>query len=241
MSLRLIENMQRYKNLTIVGTSHIAIQSIKEVEEVILKVKPGIVALELDKLRFNALIYKKKKKLNLRDIKKIGLKGFLFNAVGAWIEKKLGKIVGVSPGTEMKKAVKIAYKVKSDISLIDQDISRTLKRLSQEITWREKLRFVLEVITGFFKRPKLKMDLTKVPSQKIIKKLTSKLKRQYPSVHKVLVKERNEIMAKNLYKLMSTGKEIVAIIGVGHEEEIIRLIKSQKGGAESKLNLPKSS
>ncbi|MAG50538.1 hypothetical protein CL621_02775 [archaeon] len=231
--------MQKYKNLTIIGTSHIAIQSIKEVEEAISKIKPEIVAIELDKLRFNALIYKQKRKLNLKDIKKIGMKGFLFNLVGAWIEKKLGKVVGVAPGSEMKKAVEIAYKIKADIALIDQNISKTLKRLSKEITWKEKFRFIGEIITGIFKRPKIKIDLTKVPSQKIINKLTSRLKKLYPSIYKVLIKERNEVMAKNLYNLMNTNKEIIAVMGAGHEEEIIELIKSQKGGAKSKLNLLK--
>jgi len=233
--------MQKYRNLTIVGTSHIAIQSVKEVEKTILKINPEIVALELDKLRFKALIYKQKRKLSIKDIKKIGFKGFLFNLIGAWIEKQLGKMVGVPPGTEMKKAVEIAYRIKADLALIDQNISKTLKRLSQEITWKEKLRFVGEIITGFFKRPKIKIDLTKVPNQKMIKKLTNKLKKQYPSIYKVLIKERNEIMAKSLYNLMNTNKKIVAIIGAGHEEDIIDLIKLQKGGAKSKLNLPKPS
>lgn len=222
--------MKAYKNLHIVGTSHIAIESVKAVENTITKIKPKIVAIELDKKRFYSLISKKKRKVTLKDIKKIGLKGFLFNLIGAWAEDRLGKTVGMKPGSEMKKAIQTAKKVKADLALVDQDIEITLKRLSAEITWKEKVRFFIEVIKIFlFKKPEIIFDLTKVPDKKIITKLTNKLKKNYPSFYKVLIKERNEHMAKALYKLMTLNqdKDIVAIMGAGHEEDIIKLIKNE--------------
>ena len=39
-------------------------------------------------------------------------------------------------------------------------------------------------------------------NKETIKKLTNKVKKRYPSVYNVLIKERNEIMAKNLAHLM---------------------------------------
>ena len=41
----------KYKNLIIIGTSHIAKQSLEEVQRTIEKEKPEIIALELDKKR----------------------------------------------------------------------------------------------------------------------------------------------------------------------------------------------
>ena len=64
----------RYKNLNIIGTSHIAKQSIDSVKNTILKEKPDIIALELDKNRLYGLMHNEKKKLNIRDIPKIGFK-----------------------------------------------------------------------------------------------------------------------------------------------------------------------
>lgn len=223
--------MRQYKNLTIIGTSHIAIESIKEVKDVISKIKPKIVALELDRKRFQSLIYKKKRRLKFSDIKHIGLKGYLFNLIGAWVEKKLGKTVGVLPGSEMKKAVKIAYQLKSDIALIDQDIEITLKKLSKRITWKEKFRFVADILKGLiFRKPEITFDLKKVPSEKIIKKLTSKVKKRYPSFYLTLIKERDAYMAKALYSLTAKypNKKIVAVVGAGHEQDIINLIKNLK-------------
>ena len=52
----------KYKNLWLIGTSHIAPESIKEVEDFILKKEPEIVCVELDKSRYKALISGKRKR-----------------------------------------------------------------------------------------------------------------------------------------------------------------------------------
>lgn len=220
--------MRTYANLTIIGTSHISKESIDLVKEKINELKPEIVALELDQLRFESLFYNKKRKNKLTDIRYIGFKGFLFNLIGAYIESRLGRIVNVKPGSEMKAAALTARQNHADIALIDQDIRITLKKLSAAFPWREKLRFLFEVFRGIFKREKISIDLTKVPDPALIKKLTNKIKKDYPSIYKVLIEERNYVLAKNLYKLMSTNKSIIAVVGAGHEEEIIDIIKKMK-------------
>ena len=127
----------QYKNLAIIGTSHIAKQSLEEVEKAIEEGKPDIVALELDRKRLYSLMNKEERKISIYDIRRVGFKGFIFSLIGAWAEKKLGKIVGVAPGSEMKKAVMLARKYKLKIALIDQDIEITLRRFSKALTWRE--------------------------------------------------------------------------------------------------------
>jgi len=218
----------KYNNLTIIGTSHIAKQSIDEVEEAIFKGKPDIIALELDRRRLYSL-FKEPDKIRIYDIKRIGIKGFIFSLVGAWAEKKLGKLVGVAPGSEMKKAVRLAKKIKIKIALIDQDIEITLKRFSKSLSWKEKWNFVVDVIKAVFVRKNIiEFDLTKVPSRKVIKKLVGQVKKRYPNIYKVLIEERNNVMAENLRKIMEMypDKKILAIIGAGHEDDIIRLIKT---------------
>lgn len=231
--------MQSYKNLIVLGTSHISIDSIREVEAIITQKKPDIIALELDKPRFNALIYKHKKKLTLKDISHIGFKGYLFNLIGSIIEKRLGKLVGTSPGDEMKAAVKLAHNYKLEIALIDQDIRITLKNISERLTFREKLRLLAEILSSAILPNKIKINLRKVPSKEVIAKLTKQLKIKYPSLYSSLIADRNKIMAKRLYTLMATNKKILAIVGAGHEDELISLIKLERGDAKSRLILLK--
>ena len=218
----------RYKNLTLLGTSHIAKQSLREVEDAIKKGKPDIVALELDRRRLAALLEKEKPKLKLRDIRKIGVKGFLFSIIGAWAEKKLGEKVGVSPGSEMKKAFELAKGNKAMVALIDQDISITLSKISKSLTWKEKWHFVVDAFKAIvLKKKEVIFDLSKVPSEREIKKLTSKVKKRYPNLYRDLVEERNEIMAKNIATILlkHPGKKVLAVIGAGHEKEIIEIVK----------------
>ena len=221
--------MQRYHTLYILGTSHISIESVNQVKTFIEEEKPEIIAIELDRRRLQALF--QRQKLRVSDIIRLGVKGFLFNLIGQYIEKKLGKLVGVSPGSEMKTAVKLAKKHNLKIALIDQDITITLKRLSKAITWKEKFRFVKDILKGLiFRQSDIpSFDLRKVPSKEIIKTMIEKVKKDYPNIHKVLIEERNIYMAKALTGLMDTykNKKILAIIGAGHEEDIIKLVKRE--------------
>jgi len=225
----------KYKNLTIIGTSHIAKQSLEDVKSFVEKESPDILALELDKKRYFALTHDVKRRVRIADIKRIGLKGFLFNVVGAWIEKKLGKMVGVKPGAEMITAISLAKKHKLRLALIDQDIELTLKRISKELTLRERLNFIVDILKGvFFGKTELKklgikqIDLTKVPPKTLIKKLTGMMKKRYPGLYLVLVEERNRVMASNLKQLIERfpAKKILAIVGAGHEEELMDMVKS---------------
>lgn len=214
--------------IKIIGTSHISPESIKKVENVILKEKPDIVAVELDRKRLFALLQKgKRQKLRFRDIKRVGFKGWMFAQIGAWAERKLGAKVGVSPGAEMLKAIAAAQQIGAKIALIDQDIEITLRKFSKSLSWKEKWTFVKDVFKGVVLRKGVKIDLSKVPSQKVIKKLIADVKKRYPNVHRVLIEERNELMAQRLARIMKDMPEakVVAVIGAGHEKEISKLLK----------------
>jgi len=226
--------MHIFQNLTLLGTSHIAQQSVQEVTQAITNIKPQIVALELDKTRFYALTHKEKRKVRFSDLPRVGLKGYLFALIGAYVQKKLGQIVKVEPGAEMLTAIKLARKNKIKIALIDQPIEITLKRFSEELTWKERFRFIADIFKGiFFRKREIKkyhleqFDLTKVPEEKMIRQLIKQLKKRYPSIYKVLIKERNQVIAKNLAKIIKKNPrdKILAVIGAGHEVELMKLIQ----------------
>lgn len=226
--------MMRFNNLSIIGTSHIAKESIRQVERFIENENPGMVCVELDRKRYMALIKGKKGKIRLSDIRRIGFTGFLFSVIGGYVEEKLGKYVGVSPGEEMITAIKAAEKKGIKVALIDQDIEITLKRFSQEFTLKEKIRLLSDLIMGlFFKKRELRkigvenLDLNKVPPERIIRKMLIYVKKRYPNFYKVLIEERNEVMARNIVAVMNTfpDKGVLAIVGAGHEEELMMLVK----------------
>jgi pheromone shutdown-related protein TraB len=215
--------------LTIIGTSHIAKESLKEVRDAINTGKYDIIALELDQLRLRAMLSRKKQSRSVRDVFKVGVKGYLFSLFGAWAERKLGSMVGMKPGAEMLTAYRLARKKKLKIALIDQRIDITLKRFSKALTWKEKWNFVVDVVKGFFKRPQLEFDLRTVPSKQVITKLIRKVKKRYPNFYKVLVEDRNRVMAQNLSKIITRypDKRVLAIVGAGHEDDIMRMVEEE--------------
>ena len=223
--------MLKIENLFLIGSSHIAKESVNDVKTAFSEIEPDIIALELDQIRLYLILNPKKRKKSLKDIRSIGLTVYIFNLIGEVAEKKMGKLVGMEPGAEMKEALKLAKKNNTKISLIDQDIRITLKRLSEELTIKEKMRFAIDILgAGLFKKQIKEIDLTKVPDKKFIKKLIMIVKKRYPSIYKVLIKERDKILAKNLNTLINSypDKKILAIVGAGHEDSIIKYIKNAK-------------
>ena len=221
----------KYENLVVLGTSHIAKQSLDEVKNHIKEEKPDILAIELDPKRLPALMSSAPKKIQIGAIRKIGVKGFIFSLLGAWAEKKLGNLVGVAPGSEMKQAVKIARKNSIRIELVDQDIEITLKRLSKTLTWKEKRNFLADLLKAALKsKTEIEFDLRTVPEKAIIKKLTCQLKERYPNVYRTLIDERNAVIAYNLRNLLdeNPGKKILAILGAGHVDEVVELVKKSQ-------------
>jgi len=217
-----------YKNVKLIGTSHIAKESIEKITEEFSSFNPDIVCVELDHKRLNSLLSDAKPDRSLRGIKHYGLQGYLFAVIGGYIQEKLGNVVGVKAGSDMLTAVSLANLNHKTLQLIDQDIEITLKRFSKAFTWREKFRMIGDIFRAPFSK-KMKIDLNKVPKEELINKLMGDIKNRYPSIYAVLIEERNQVMAKNIYKIMSKNedKKILVIIGAGHEKDLLKLVKQE--------------
>lgn len=223
--------MHTYKNVVILGTSHIAKQSIEEITRTVFDLKPDIVCVELDKKRYHAMLTDAKPNYSIRGIRQYGLQGYLFAVIGAFLQKKLGNVVGIKPGSDMLTACKLAEQQKIRLLLIDQDIEITLKRFSKLFSFREKMRLVWDIISApFSKKKRLQFNLHGVPEQQLVIKLITELKNRYPGMYKALIEERNHVMARNIQRISesNTDKKIFVVIGAGHEPDIIELIKKEE-------------
>jgi pheromone shutdown-related protein TraB len=218
--------------LKIIGTSHIAKQSVENIKKEFKDFDPDIVAIELDRPRMISLLSGKKQRPRLRDAFKIGFKGYVFLLIGAWAEKRLGDAVGMKPGVDMLTAVKLAKKEKRRIALIDQDIQITLRKLSKGISWKEKWNFGVDLFKAvILGKREVDFDLRTVPDDKLIGKMIDKVRDRYPNIYRVLVTERNEFMARKLKHLTRSypDQKILAVVGAGHKEEMETLINTKPG------------
>lgn len=217
-----------YKNVRLIGTSHIAQQSITTITNHFNSYQPDILCVELDHKRLHALLTNAKPDYSITGIRKYGFQGYLFAIIGGIIQKKLGNVVGIKPGSDMLSAVNLAKTNNKKLELIDQDIEITLRRFSKSFTLKEKFRILVDIIKAPFSK-KITFNLNEVPEQKIIEMLMNQLKDRYPNLYHVLIEERNQVMAKNIYNIMSKNpeKKILAIIGAGHEKDLLKKIKQE--------------
>lgn len=217
----------------IVGTSHIAVHSVREVEEAFAAFKPDVIAVELDVRRLAGLEQgpQRDRRVPLRLAKEIGVTGWMFLAIGGWLQRKLGGAVRMEPGIDMLTAVRIAKEKKLLLSLVDRDILITLRRLSKSFTWKERWRIVWDVIRSPFSREKVAIRLDKVPDSKTIVKLLGMMKHRYPSLYRVLVTERNEFMANRIVAttLQRPGARIMLVIGAGHADDVAKRLSVVPG------------
>ena len=217
--------------LYFIGPSHIAKESILEIKKAFQEYAPDIVAVELDPRRTYALLHPHTKRLALSSIAKIGLKGYVFVLIGQYLQQKLGKIVGIAPGSEMKTALQLAQEQRKVIALIDQPIEITLRKLS--FTWKEKWHFGMSLLKPLISpRQQVKelglenFDLRKVPEKELISSLIKQLRKEYPSLYRTLIEERNRYMVRQLVKLLREHpeKKILVVVGAGHVEGMKELL-----------------
>ncbi len=211
----------------IIGTSHIARESIDKVKAAIIEKKPECIAVELDSNRYYAMLYRKKGNVKLPFLQKMIL------VLMQKMQENLSKQTNVFLGEEMLSAVEYATANGVRVAFIDQDINYTVSRLMKRLGFFGKIKLLLYLIPAFVGIPikgvtmAVDFDLNKVPDEKLIERALIELKREFPEIYEVLIDERNKFMARNIKKLEENFNILVVVVGAGHVAGIERLLKAK--------------
>ncbi|VVB56462.1 TraB family protein [uncultured archaeon] len=215
-------------SIIIVGTAHVSEKSIAEVNEVIEREKPDIVAVELDKARFQAIKGEEQvvKEINVKDLLSEGkFYYFMLHWLLAYVQKKIGADTGVKPGAEMMAAIEQAEKSGAKIALIDRDIQLTLTRFWNKMSFFEKLKLFGSLVGASLGFGSQQIDMETVTNEDVVTQLVDELRKLAPSAATVLIDERDAFMAKNLIDLSNQGK-VVAVVGAGHRQGIQKYLNN---------------
>ena len=213
----------------LVGTSHIAKESLLKVKKAIEDKKPDCVAVELDAIRFHALKNKKKRKTKV----KLPLLQKLIFALMQKMQDRLSQETNIFPGQEMLDAISLAEKQDIPYVFIDQNINITISRLMSEMSFFSKIKFLFYLLIGFIGIPipgimaSKELDLNKVPEKDFIDDAMVELKATFPAIYKVLVADRNKFMAKNIRKLGEKYDNVVVVVGAGHVKGIGKILEKE--------------
>lgn len=240
-----LRNSRNNAEVYLIGTAHVSEESAQEVLEVIEKVKPSTIVVELCEARAERLLAKER-----------GGVPFAPRHPLAWLLASLYdyfRLLGREPGKEFKVALQEAKKLKAKVVLADQDINVTVRKL-QHVLWaalRAHPSIIGAVAVGAVRaavggvRSLLSpaawlgrggrgqgpgdepggrgLDILKqieeMKSRKRIREVERELQRLSPRLVEVAIRERDSIMLEHLLKC--EGK-VVAVVGLAHMDGIER-------------------
>ncbi|MBE6510590.1 MAG: TraB/GumN family protein [Methanobrevibacter millerae] len=208
--------------LTIIGTAHVSAESVEEVKDAIYELQPDRVAIELDLARYTKL---KNSMMGIEEddsisvtkiIKenKVGL--FLLTTVLSYFQSKIGDEVDVAPGSEMVGAIEAAEDLGIPIALIDRNINITLERALNRMSFFEKIKFLIGILTTDTDDEEIDIEDLKNPDN--LEDLLEMFKDEAPGIYDVLVHERDAYLAGSLLRIPED--KVVAVVGAGHQPGI---------------------
>ncbi|MCK4398609.1 MAG: TraB/GumN family protein [Methanophagales archaeon] len=237
-------------SIILVGTGHILEKSVKEVEAVIDREEPDVVAVELCEGRFRAL------KGDMEDfsIKDVISGGSPFLLLTHWllayVQRKMGAELGIEPGADMMAAIKKAEERGCEIALIDRPIQVTMQRFWSAMKFTEKIKMIFSIIFAVGSMRGIKdageegigigkgkgknyIDLDRITDDDVVTQLMEELREFSPGAATALLDERDAYIAGNLVELQTqtlekfdqnASRKIVAVVGAGHVAGIKNLL-----------------
>jgi pheromone shutdown-related protein TraB len=215
------ENVHRLtfedKEIILIGTAHVSMESAQQVEEIIEAEKPDTVCVELCRSRYDSLTQKARWQETdlLKAIKDKKAFLLLSNLMLTSFQRRLGRKLGIQPGQEILSAIRAAEKTGAALHLADRDIRTTLSR-----TWRlmklwTKVKLFYQLLGSLWEMEDITPEqIEEMKKKDVLDNLLSEIGAALPEVRRILIDERDQYLG---FKIRTApGKRIVAAVGAGH-------------------------
>ena len=220
-------------NLRLLGTAHIATASVEAVRQQIAEYQPDIVAVELCKSRYDALVSDRRldKEGLLKVIKEGKAPMVLMQSMLSAEQRKLGINEGQQPGAELLAAVEAANEVGCEVELVDRDIQITLRRAWKRMRLREKWRLMTSLLEDDDEDEDLDVNELLQDSD-LLSTMMEELKGFSPGAGEVLIDERDAFIASKLQRL-GDERRVLAVLGAGHLRGVSEQLSSRTPSIDS--------
>lgn len=206
----------------VIGTVHISQQSADFVRQVIDKIHPDVVIVELCRNRkaimTPAFHETRKQELTTKDyiqiIKTQGQMGLASVLLSAYIQTMAEKL-GAKIGGEFLAAAQGAEAVKANLYFGDRDVRITVARCMASLTAWDKMKILVEMIyEGLF----LDKETIESELRRIMANTEEEIAKVFPRLKIPLLVERDQYLAHTIRSV--PGRTVVAVVGAGHVEGI---------------------
>lgn len=205
------------KEVILIGTAHVSRESAELVGTVIEAETPDTVCVELCQSRYRTIT--QKNKWQDTDLIKVikERKAFLLlsNLMLASFQKRIGKRLGIKPGEEMLRAIKVAGEVGATVYPADRDIRTTLSRAWRLMGFWKRIKLLVQLVISIGETDSItEQDIEEMKKKDVLESLLEEIGETLPELRHILIDERDQYLA---YKIRTvTGKKIVAVVGAGH-------------------------
>jgi len=221
------------RDVYLLGTAHISERSVKEVRRLARarKTRPDIIFTELCEKRARKLRGEEvTQEFGAADALQAILSGSMslqeafFKAIMRSLQSRSAGSIGLKPGGELLAALEVAEELGAQVVYGDRDVDETLGKL-RDAVWAElgsilsmqpgdRVRHVLQSGGG------LAATVEGLRVREVVSDLRRTLDEQAPQTARVLMHERDEIMASSLIDLSASGSRVLAVVGAAHMEGI---------------------
>ncbi|MET3616435.1 pheromone shutdown-related protein TraB [Peptoniphilus olsenii] len=226
MKDNLIKINYNNKEIILIPTAHVSVESVELVKKTIETQKPDSVCIELDEGRYKNLLNPEAwKSTNIIDVikqKKVAM--LIANLILSSYQKNIAKKLKTKPGQEMIQGMDSANKVGAELILADRNIQTTFMRIWRKMGFFEKMKVLASLLFANDEDDISEEDLSNLIERSNLENVIGDLGNSYPQIAETLLHERDEYLAYNIKN--APGDKIVAVLGAAHtpgiEKEIFK-------------------
>jgi pheromone shutdown-related protein TraB len=225
------ENVSRLhcngKEIILIATAHISLQSVELVKRVIEAERPDSVCVELDEDRLKNIkdpdSWKKTDIVKVIRAKKVG---FLFaNLLLSSYQKKMAGKLGTRVGQEMLQGMESAEAIGATLVPADRKLQTTFLRIWRKLGIFEKSKLISGLLFSFDDGDEItEDDLQELLRDDMLEAAMGDIRKKFPKVGEILINERDSYLADKIKN--APGDKVVAILGGAHvpgiREEIFK-------------------
>lgn len=198
----------------LLGTAHV-VPLRQAIQHHIFEFDADVVALELDQARLQGL-------LTPPEERERG--GFAYGLI-ARFQEKVAEDLGGNVGDEMLAGREAAMLLGIPVALIDQPAQQTFRRLIREMGWWERVKLVGSVLGSLIPGKSMEEDLQRALEGDPT--LIEEVAKQFPTVKRVLIDERDALMADRVARLARDHGHVATVVGDAHVPGMTERLEGQ--------------